>query len=223
MDCSAERYLLKYIGIYRILAEYDLEKNDFIRDENGAIDPTFDDLYIPCKNKAKIRHYSRNILYATIYSQTRLKKLINYLCECLHIDEEDRLQTLINNKIILYIDELSDCYDIYFYEEYISLFAKHLVARTNGASIDPFSIKNLPQLSYEITEEEEEEYKQIVSILNGKISILKKTAIDFIIQNKKLDIDNLKAMKLKPKEYICYKHCWKEYLKYLRLNIKKYI
>ena len=49
------RYLLKYVGTYRVLAEYDVELKDFPRDETGTIDPSFEDLYIPCR-RGVIKH-----------------------------------------------------------------------------------------------------------------------------------------------------------------------
>ena len=40
------RYLEKFIGTYRVMAEYDLQTNDFPRDEEGNIDKSFEDLYM---------------------------------------------------------------------------------------------------------------------------------------------------------------------------------
>ena len=51
------RYLEKFIGTYRVMAEYDLQTNDFPRDEEGNIDKSFEDLYIPCsRGKSVIKH-----------------------------------------------------------------------------------------------------------------------------------------------------------------------
>ena len=49
------RYLEKYTGKYRVLPYYDTSLSDFPRDNTGAIDSSFDDLYIPCK-KGVIKH-----------------------------------------------------------------------------------------------------------------------------------------------------------------------
>lgn len=52
-------YLKKFVGKYRIIADYDLRTNDFIKDSNGSttnVDLDFDDFYIDCKNNIRIRH-----------------------------------------------------------------------------------------------------------------------------------------------------------------------
>ena len=64
-------YLKRYVGTYRVKAEYDLSTNDFPRLENGNLDPSFDDLYIDCKNNIKIKHGTRNILSCYIPSKSR--------------------------------------------------------------------------------------------------------------------------------------------------------
>jgi len=48
MDNKMFRYLLKYVGTYRVKSYYDLDTLDFPRDAYGNINPTFDDLYIKC-------------------------------------------------------------------------------------------------------------------------------------------------------------------------------
>ena len=49
------RYLEKYTGKYRVLADYDVDINDFPRNAEGTIEESFDDLYIPCR-KGVIKH-----------------------------------------------------------------------------------------------------------------------------------------------------------------------
>ena len=49
------RYLLKYVGMYRVKAELDDAKKDFPREDTGEVDKSFEDLYIPCA-KGIIKH-----------------------------------------------------------------------------------------------------------------------------------------------------------------------
>ena len=49
------RYLLKYVGKYKVDCYKDLTTKDIPRNSNGDIDENYDDLYIPCK-KGVIKH-----------------------------------------------------------------------------------------------------------------------------------------------------------------------
>ena len=72
-------YLKKYVGTYRVKAEYDVATNDFPRNEDGSIDSTFEDIYIDCANGCKIMHYesrgSMALLQAYIPSISMAGKL----------------------------------------------------------------------------------------------------------------------------------------------------
>lgn len=50
------RYLLKYVGTYKVMAPYDEGTLDFPKGEDGEIDKSFDDLYIPCKKGGVLKH-----------------------------------------------------------------------------------------------------------------------------------------------------------------------
>ena len=66
------RYLQrKYVGTYRVKAEYDLVTKDFPRLEDGTLDPDFDDLYIDCAHKIQIKHSGGNILSCYIPNKTK--------------------------------------------------------------------------------------------------------------------------------------------------------
>lgn len=73
------RYLLKYVGKYKVDCYKDLKTHDIPRDSNGNIDEDFDDLYIPCK-KGVIKHtYKPGILVwycDKISSVTSIEKAI---------------------------------------------------------------------------------------------------------------------------------------------------
>ena len=46
-------YLRKYVGKYRVKAEYDMSTNDWPRLSDGTLDSSFDDYYIDCSNNIK--------------------------------------------------------------------------------------------------------------------------------------------------------------------------
>lgn len=73
------RYLLKYVGKYKVECYKDLATKDIPRNKDGSIKDGFDDLYIPCK-KGVIKHtYKSGILVwycDKISSVTSTEKLI---------------------------------------------------------------------------------------------------------------------------------------------------
>ena len=74
-------YLRKYVDIYRVKAEYDLDTKDYPRLDNGSIDPSFDDLYIDCKNNIKIKHGSGNVLSCYIPTKQRGVNILRKIYE----------------------------------------------------------------------------------------------------------------------------------------------
>lgn len=102
-----------------------------------------------------------------------------------------------------------------------------LKPKTAGASISPFSSRNLPKSDYKIPDEDLDMYKQIVAkIPPERILTLTHTTNNFIksLVTKRNSIENIKAdmrMKcLKGKEYIHLIGKWKEYTDYLKKEIK---
>lgn len=120
--------LTKYIGTYRVLADYDLDTKDFIRDENGKIPREFDDYYIPCKKGIQIRGACNGELIAFVWS----KKLFNSIIR----QANDKIKSF---------DELDEEGCFTFQEKDLPYFAKLLKAREDGARTDPFSKRNLPK------------------------------------------------------------------------------
>ena len=102
-----------------------------------------------------------------------------------------------------------------------------LKPKTNGASISPFSSKNLPRnKGYKIPDEELQSYKNILANIpkNERLSIGIITN-NFIktLATKRNPMENIKAdMKLKGlkgKEYIHSIGQWEKYMKYLKENV----
>ena len=143
------------------------------------------------------------------------------------------------HNIIKYIDKIFGQDIIFDIEETASeiLFkfkAKHdkkiiplLKPKTLGASISPFSSRNLPRnKDYRIPDEDLDMYKDIVSkIPRERILTLTHSTENFIksLATKKNPIENIKAdMALKclrGKEYIHSIGKWNDYISYLKENL----
>lgn len=102
-----------------------------------------------------------------------------------------------------------------------------LKPKTSGASISPFSSRNLPKnKNYEIPDEDLVSYKNIVvKIPKERILTITHTTNNFIktLVTKKNTWEDIKAdmalKGLKGKEYIHSINKWKEYISYLEENI----
>ena len=119
------RYLEKYHGKYRVLSEYDLSIGDWPRDEDGNIDESFDDLYIPCR-KGVIKHCFDDFdkLALCFYDKQpsvakRVFEEIKQICPNADIE----------------LEELGKDSYIYFYDRDIDDIAKVVIPRTSGAKI----------------------------------------------------------------------------------------
>ena len=181
-------YLKKFVGTYRVKADYDLETNDFPRLENGSLDPSFDDLYIVCKNNIKIRHGVGNVLSCYIPSKLKGMNVLRKIYQD-NVNKEfpkekgtylDNLCFELVKKEILVSAEVLDfevCFE--FKAPMIDYIAEIVGASTYGANISPFSSKNLPHKIYKIPEQDLNLYKEAIKnfpvktvIINGKERII---------------------------------------------------
>lgn len=223
-------YLRKYVGIYRVKAEYDLDTKDFPRTETGGLDSSFDDLYIDCRNNIKIRHGIGNILSCHIPNKSRGMNVLRQIyqdkiSETLPKKDDTYLSNLCTELIekeILVSAEVLD-FEVYFEFKAVEIdyIAKLVGAKTNGKSISPFSEKNLPKTPYKIPDKDMNLYKKSIEnfpkktiIIQGKeresidgllVSRLTKQFDEVIIksQSKKFDINKDRKIKgLKGREYI---------------------
>lgn len=198
-------YLKKYVGTYRVKAEYDLSTNDFPRLENGNLDPSFDDLYIDCKNNIKIKHGARSILSCYIPSKSRGINVLRKIHED-HISKdlpketsqtqkyfEKLVESLVENDVLVSAEVLD--YEVYFEfsSKMIEYIAKLVGAKTNGAGISPLSPKNLPKTSYKIPDDDLEMYKAAIKDFPTRTIEMKgkeRTLVDMVLikeLNKKFD------------------------------------
>lgn len=102
-----------------------------------------------------------------------------------------------------------------------------LKPKTSGASISPFSSRNLPKTDYKIPADELESYKAIVSkIPPERILDITHSTNNFIksLATKKNTVEDIKAdMKLKclkNKEYVYSIGKWNEYIKFLETELR---
>lgn len=154
-------YLRKYVGTYRVRAAYDLETNEFIRDKDGNLDRTFDDLYIDCQGRNQIYAYGDGILVAYIPSLGRGRNILKA------IEERDMTD------IIISVEETDAEIEITFHNKHIELFAELLKARTSGAKISPFSVKNLPREKHkwnDYTPKDKEMYDKMLELIKQWIA-----------------------------------------------------
>lgn len=179
--------ILDFVGKYRVRAHYDQSTNDFIKTENGTIDPEFDDFYIDCQNDIEIKHGYDDVMSCFIPSTGRggniLRKI--YSDKIKEWTKESPYQVckkLLSEEILVSID-ITDV-EVYFtfkkeMTDYIATICK---ARTQGANIKPLSIKNLPKEHYEIPEADMLLYKEATKscptytmereLSNGKKSVV---------------------------------------------------
>lgn len=217
-------YLLKYKSKYRLLCELDQNTNDFPRDDKGVIEDT--DVYISCQNGCKIFSYGHIDNKKPVW-------LIGYVPSLIR---GRNIIKALKGKDIEYIDciETDEEVEFKFRAADIEIVAELMKAKTSGASISPFSNKNLPKSDIEIPMDKIALYKEITSVIPKTdlliISRLSSSFLDEILQKKskkhdknfdyKSDIKKLK-MSRQTKEYIFYKGFWDEYLEYLKTEIDK--
>lgn len=209
----------KFKGKYRLLADLDLETNDFPRDENGGIEDA--GVYISCQYGNKVYHWGRDILIAYVPSRNRArnikKEMKKQKIDFFDYDESD--------EEAMWKFKFADA------DKVIEL----LKPKTLGASISPFSTKNLPKTKVEIPIEEIERYKVISKkVPKNDLLLIKRLNDRFMTeilqkslrkQDKKYDFKgDMKQLKMsrQVKEFIWTKGFWEEYLGFLDNEINKY-
>lgn len=221
-------YLMKYKGVYRILPELDVDTNDIPRDYNGEVADGYDDIYISCQHGNKIYVYGH-------IDNTKPVWLVGYIPS---IGRGHNVIKALKENGIEYIDhkETDEEVEFKFKAKDIEVVAELMKAKTAGADISPFSVKNLPKSDVEIPTEEITRYKEITSVISKNdlllIHRLTNSFLDDILQkglrkttkNKKFDCKlDMKQLKMarQVKEYIYIKNFWEEYLAYLKKEIEK--
>lgn len=109
----------KYIGKYRVVCEFD----------RATLEPIKDDLYIVCSKNGQIYRIDDDIL--AYYRPTR--------------GNSEQFSTKLIDLGVKGVNNCSSDGDmlIYFNEDSLDIIAKEVNASENGATIPPYSVKNL--------------------------------------------------------------------------------
>ena len=227
------RYLLKYVGKYRVLTELTTDTHDFVRNSRGEINSDYDELYIECNRNAKIKHsYRENTLgYWTdkisIFKSTKKK-----------FDE---------NNVKYSLEDAGDEYIIYFNDSDMSKVAKLVGAKTTGKKISPYDNKNIPDRiiktdvvehsepiiisTYQIPAEDMKLFYSAVAPLTGrseKLQLSKETLKEFDSVIKSLKGENFNPEteriknNIKSREYIHSIGLWEEYIKFVKSKVEEH-
>lgn len=215
-----------YKGKWRILSDIDEETNDFPVDCDGDRDE--DSVYITCKNGNKIWYWGLNdsrraVLGAYIPSLGRGRNIKKAM-------KKDKID-------FFNYDESADEVVFHFLATDVEYVADALGAKTSGASISPFSSRNLPKSDVVIPLEKIEEYKSVTSSVGKNDMLLIKNLNERFMsdilekslkkqsKNSKFSCrEDMKKLKMSRqfKEYVFYRGAWENYIKYLDEKIKEY-
>ena len=170
-----------------------------------------------CHKNIRIHHYGKSILEAYIPSLGRGRNIVKA------INQE------LGNDIIFHIEETDEEVLFRYHAKNMDKLEKYLKPKTSGASISPFSSKNLPRnKAYKIPDEDLSIYKDLTrNLAQNELILLGRYTTNFIksLATKKNPLENIKsdmALKgLKGKEYIHSIGKWEEYIEHLRKELKK--
>lgn len=239
-------YLRKYVGKYRVIANYNEDTMDFPRDVDGKIDSSFDDLYIPCKNKIQIRHGVGNVLSCYIPSKQRAMDILRTIYKDMTDKEppketsqttrylDNLCEALVNENVLVSAEILDSEGYFEFKAANIEYIANLVGAKTKGADTSPFSTKNLPKAPYKIPEKDLVKYKEVTNLLPKTTIGDREIPNGMIIQNiSNMFLDNVvsttinnpradrKEKCLNTKEYIHSIGLWNKYIDYMKAEAAK--
>lgn len=205
------RYLEKFTGTYRVLGELDLDTKDFPRDEDGNIDKSYEDLYIPCsRGKSKIKHtYEQDRLVACFYNKASMAKNV-------YREIKDKYKN-----IDIHIELVGEDGLIYFNADDIKKIATIVTPKTSGASIKWNSNRNLPKVQYDIPKSDIDKLNKLTKDMDkiNKMQFGRKLASVFLEEyNLK---DECKLSRLDTKEFIHSRSLWEEYINTANKLIKE--
>lgn len=221
-------YLYKhYKGKYRVLADYDIETNDFPRDEQGNIDEDFNDFYIPGKKNVQIRHAGNNKLGCYVFSTTLGRNILASIYEReLNKNPPKKINTLADELIKENIITEITYYDgeilFIFHASYLEQWHDIFKLKKTGANISPLSSKNLPKSQYVINKKDEEEYNTLLKDLDKqqKLLITKRATNNITSKFTKKQKTEMRQLCMKPKQYIHYIGKWDKLLNEIRKEMK---
>lgn len=197
--------IFEFIGKYRIFAKYDTNTNDFIRNDDGEIDDSFDDYYMKSGKTEEIHHAYDDVYVLYSWSTERGINIINKIKK-------------INKKIIIYSEMTDGEAIIYFDKKYMDIVNDVIHIYSKGADIFPTDIDNLPKNSYGIPKMEIDKFSDICKSKGLTTGKLKAVYNDFIksktTKSNKL-FDSYKNSNIPPKEFIYKNDLWEKFIKFI--------
>lgn len=191
---------------YRIYAKYDLGTCDYIRDDTGMINSTFDDYYLVSGgvNKDEVHHSYDDVFVLYIWSLKRGNRIL---------EELKKIKGLV-----LEYEKTDAEVMISFKAENIDIIHEHIKLRTNGSDISPTDIKNLPKETYGIPEKALEEFTKVYKDSNIPMAKYKQLYIEFIDSKttaKNNALHKFQVSEIPPKNFIYHMRWWDELLKFI--------
>ena len=168
-----DMYLVNhYKGTYRVKAHYDLGTNDFIRDADGNLDNDFADFYLSGRNGIEIKHaYGSELACYVPKLQLGNNILKSYYEKTIGDYGKKSVETiaseLIKKGYANDVDVLSAEVFFTFDAKYLDILAPIVRLKTAGASISPFSTRNLPKAPYTIPKKDMDKYKKAKGDMSG--------------------------------------------------------
>lgn len=218
-----DNYLTQhYKGKYRVKAHYDLSTNDFVRDAEGNLDESFGDFYLSGRSGIEIKHGVGSELACYVPKlQLGNNILKSYYDSAIGNHGKKSMDTIINdlqkNGYVNECDVLSKEIFFTFNAKHLDVLAPIVKLKTAGASISPFSTRNLPKKPYTIPKKDMDKYKYAKGELTGlQISRLQDSFI-----RECMDADFKSKMKkemLKANQYIHKVGQWDNYCKWIKEN-----
>ena len=216
-----DMYLVnKYKGKYRVKAHYDLQTKDFIRDDEGNLDPDFGDFYLSGRSGIEIKHGVGTELACYIPKLQLGNNILKSYYDSVIGNRGDKsvdkiVGELKNSGYVNDVDILSTEIFFTFDADNLDVLAPIIKLKTSGASISPFSTRNLPKAPYTIPKADMDKYKKAKDGLSGlEIARLNE---QFIAENFDSDFKtNLRKEMLKPVQYFHKHGVWDKYCEFVR-------
>lgn len=199
-----ENPMFRFINKYRVFAKYDLETYDFIRSEDGSIDPTFDDYYLlgTGTSKDEVHHSHDNVFVLFVWSLARGNRILENLPKEVIIDYEKT-----DGEVLIYFDG-NDIDEIHKFSKFV----------TKGSDILPTDVCNLPG-TYDIPEKMMEKLKNTAKERGIKPSSYKGLYSSFLKSKSTKNNDLLHLVDISgisTREFIYKKGFWNDFIKYIK-------
>ena len=213
-----------YKNQYRVRAHYDLSTNDFIRDSDGNLDNDFADFCLSGRNGIEIKHGYGSELACYIPKLQLGNNILKSYYDATIGDHGkksvDKIASeLIKNGYANEVDVLSAEVWFTFDAKYLDTLAPIVKLKTAGASMSPFSTRNLPKAPYTIPKKDMDKYKKAKGELTGlQIGRLQDEFIKkFMPENFRSE---MRKEMLKANQYIHKIGEWDNYCKWIKENAK---